>query len=35
MILVDGRKYTPAVETPAFGGRGAATDTPGNQGENR
>src|SRR5262249_30738659 len=35
MILVDGRKYPPAAETPAFGGRGAATEEPGNAGGNR
>jgi hypothetical protein len=29
MILVDGRKYTPAPEAPPLGGRGAATDGPG------
>ncbi|HXK02155.1 MAG TPA: amidohydrolase family protein [Verrucomicrobiae bacterium] len=31
-IIVDGRKYTPAPETPPFGGRGAATEEPGNPG---
>jgi imidazolonepropionase-like amidohydrolase len=30
-IIVDGRKYAPLPETPA-GGRGAATDNPGNPG---
>jgi hypothetical protein len=29
IILVDGRKYTPAPEATPFGGRGAATDDPG------
>ena len=29
MIFVDGRKYTPAPEAPATGGRGPATDDPG------
>lgn len=29
MIFVDGKKYTPAVEAPAGGGRGPATDDPG------
>lgn len=28
-IFVDGRKYTPAVETPGTGGRGAAAEGPG------
>ena len=28
-IFVDGRKYTPAAETPATGGRGPATEAPG------
>jgi Amidohydrolase family len=36
MILVDGRKYTPAAEaTPSGGGRGPATEDPGDQGGNR
>jgi imidazolonepropionase-like amidohydrolase len=36
MILVDGRKYTPAPEPAGFGGRGAtATDDPGNAGGQR
>ena len=34
MVFVDGKKYTPA-ETAAPGGRGAATDDPGNPGGNR
>jgi imidazolonepropionase-like amidohydrolase len=34
MVFVDGKKYTPA-ETAAPGGRGAATDEPGNPGGNR
>jgi len=29
MIIVDGRKYTPAIEAPPAGGRGSATDEPG------
>jgi len=36
MILVDGRKFTPAAEATPFGGRGAtATDDPGNAGGKR
>jgi hypothetical protein len=31
-IIVDGRKYAPAAETTPFGGRGPATDDPGNPG---
>jgi imidazolonepropionase-like amidohydrolase len=31
-IIVDGRKYAPAAEATPFGGRGAATDEPGNPG---
>ena len=32
MIFVDGRRYTPAAETPSFGGRGGTvTEGPGNQ----
>ena len=31
MTLVDGRKYVPAQEAPAMGGRGSATDGPGVQ----
>jgi imidazolonepropionase-like amidohydrolase len=34
MVFVDGKKYTPA-ETAAPGGRGPATDEPGNPGGNR
>jgi imidazolonepropionase-like amidohydrolase len=29
MVFVDGRKYTPAPETPGTGGRGPVTDDPG------
>jgi hypothetical protein len=36
MILVDGRKYAPAPDAPAQGGRGAtATEEPGNAGGNQ
>ena len=31
-IVVDGRKYTPAADATPFGGRGAATEEPGNPG---
>jgi hypothetical protein len=31
-IIVDGRRYAPAAEAPPFGGRGAATEEPGNPG---
>jgi hypothetical protein len=31
-IIVDGRKYAPAAEASPFGGRGPATDDPGNPG---
>jgi len=31
-IIVDGRKFTPAPDTAPFGGRGTATDDPGNPG---
>jgi hypothetical protein len=30
MILVDGRKFTPAAEPAPGGGRGTSTDDPGN-----
>jgi hypothetical protein len=32
-IIVDGRKYAPAPEATPFGGRGPATDDPGNGGQ--
>jgi Amidohydrolase family len=35
LIVVDGRKYTPAAETAPMGGRGPMTEEPGNQGGNR
>jgi imidazolonepropionase-like amidohydrolase len=31
-IIVDGRKYAPAADASPFGGRGAATEEPGNPG---
>ena len=31
MIIVDGRKYTPAADAAPVGGRGAATDDPGGE----
>ena len=34
-IIVDGRKFTPAPDASPFGGRGAATEEPGNPGGNR
>jgi imidazolonepropionase-like amidohydrolase len=35
MILVDGHKFTPAADATPLGGRGAATDDPGNAGGKR
>jgi hypothetical protein len=34
-IIVDGRKYTPAADATPLGGRGPATDDPGNPGGNQ